>query len=111
MVSKSSFPAVWSAADAAGVAAAKAVVPNPMVVVAAGGGESWHVSEGVCGFAWVTVKPGNHSFANWLKKECGCGKAYGGGVSVWVSAFGQSHTRKCEYARAFAKSLREAFAC
>ena len=58
-----------------------------------------------CGFAWINVKPGNCSFAIWLKKTKGASAAHGGGVQLWVSKFGQSHSKKKAYARAFADKL------
>ena len=61
----------------------------------------------ICGFAWVTVKPGNCTFANWLKKKGQARKAYGGGVQIWISGYGQSHDKKEAYARAFANKLKE----
>lgn len=70
---------------------------------------SYIVEGGPCGFAEVVVKPGNSRFANWLKKNnLGGRRYYGGGVSVWVSEFGQSYERKMAYAQAFAEVLREA---
>lgn len=58
-----------------------------------------------CGFAWVTVKPGNCSFAKWMKANKGANAAHGGGVSIWISKFGQSHDKKKAYARAFADKI------
>ncbi len=63
--------------------------------------------EGVCGFAWVNVRPGGSSFARYLKSR-GCSAGYGGGVSYWVRQFDQSYERKLAYAHAFAEILREA---
>jgi hypothetical protein len=59
------------------------------------------VMGGVCGFAYVTVRPGNSSFALWAKKNKGWFKAYYGGMQMSVRAFGQSMERKEAYARAF----------
>jgi hypothetical protein len=70
-------------------AAYMAAQPAPMAVYETAGlsdapkpgGRSWYVSEGVCGFAWVVIKPATSSFAKWLaRKEIGY-KAYDGG---WV---------------------------
>ena len=67
------------------------------------------VMDGMCGFAWVNVKPGNSRFAKWLRDNGLARKdGYYGGVTVWVSQFGQSSTRKIAYAGAFAAVLREA---
>lgn len=69
---------------------------------------TYFVSDGVCGFAEIIVKPGNCPFANFLKKNKLAEKRYcGPGVSIWVSDFDQSLQKKEAYARAFAKVLRE----
>lgn len=107
---------LYAEAHAAGMAAGAAAKPAAMVVGHAAsvfGNDidyskpTYVVPDGPCGFAWVNVKPGNSRFANWLKKN-GLGRrdSYYGGVSVWVREFGQSMTRKEEYAYAFAKTLR-----
>ena len=64
------------------------------------------VDDGPCGFAWVTVKPGNSSFARFLVKENLARKAYYGGVEIWISAHNQSYQRKMEHARAMAQYFR-----
>lgn len=66
----------------------------------------WVVPQGVCGFAWVSIRPGNSPFANWLKKNNLARKAYEGGVQIWVSYFNQSMELKEAYAYAFANYLR-----
>lgn len=102
-------------ADTAGRAAAAKKVPTPMVVVGPvgldnkpqAGCQSYYVPSGVCGFAWVTVRPGNSPCANYLKKLGWAKPAYGGGVQVWVSQYNQSMELKEAYAEAFAAVLRE----
>ena len=70
--------------------------------------QTWDVPDGVCGFAWVVVKPGTHSFAKWAAKNLDATKDYYGGVTVkWVGEFNQSMQRKIEYARAFASVLNK----
>lgn len=66
------------------------------------------VMDGVCGFASVRVFPGNSSYARYLKQHRGASAAYRGGVQIWISAYGQSYTRKDAYGTAFASVLREA---
>lgn len=66
--------------------------------------KEYFVGDGVCGFAWVTVRPGNSSFALFAKKN-GWKPAYSGGIQYWVSGFGQSMQRKFAYAGAFAGVL------
>jgi hypothetical protein len=66
------------------------------------------VMDGVCGFASVIVRPGNSSFANWLRKQGKGYKSYYGGWEYSVHAFNQSLERKEAYARSFAAVLSEA---
>jgi len=109
------FREAWVAAVAAGRAAGNGIRPTPMVVTEhanpmddnSRAERSWYVSEGACGFAWVTVRPGNSAFANWLKKNGYARPAYGGGVQIWISDYNQSVDRKEAHASAMAKVLRE----
>jgi hypothetical protein len=66
------------------------------------------VEGGACGFAWINIKPGNSSFARYLKKE-GIARTdtYYGGVTIWVGEGGQSMARKEAYARGYARVLQE----
>lgn len=107
---------LWAKADAAGKEAAEKCVPTPMVVTQHANPlddgspvtKAWHVPQGVCGFAWVNINPGNCSFALWAKKELGAHKSYRRGVDIWVSAYGQSMELKEAYARGVAKTLQAA---
>ena len=65
------------------------------------------VDDGPCGFAWVTIHPGNSKLANQYKKLGLARPHYGGGVSMWINEFGQSVDRKYAYAQAYAAKLRE----
>ena len=68
---------------------------------------TYHVSDGVCGFAGVGIKPARGKFVSYLK-SLGMGyNHYYGGWYVSVREFGQSMTRKEAYADAFAKVLTE----
>jgi hypothetical protein len=113
-----SFQELYDKADAAGKAAASACKPTPMLV---GSAKSLfsneidysqpvdYVADGVCGFAWVNLKPGNSPFANWLKKNKLARKdEYYGGVTIWVHDYNQSMDRKSAYAGAFARVLNQA---
>jgi hypothetical protein len=110
--------ALHTKARIAGMQAADACTPTPMVVERHANqlDDSSPVVEryapvrgGVCGFAWVNIKPGNSSFALYLVKNGIARKdSYYGGVSVWVSEFGQSMERKAAYAAAYAQVLRDA---
>ena len=109
----SEYSKLYNSANDAGRAAAEKRVPTAMVVSEHASplddsspvAKQWLVPEGVCGFAWINIKPGNSPFANWLKKEKLARKAYAGGVEIWVSAYGQSMERKEAYANAFATVL------
>lgn len=70
------------------------------------------VMDGVCGFGWVTVLSGNSRTANWLKKNFPkkWGKAYEGGVRMYVHEFNQSYERKMKFAHAFADVLENGLA-
>lgn len=102
------FRDLFNRAADAGFAAAEAITPVPMDVKDPRSGQTWHVPDGVCGFAWVNVRPGNCAFANWLKKNDLARAAYRGGVDIWISAYNQSLQKKETHARAMAKVISEA---
>lgn len=111
-------------AHAAGLAAGDAARPVPMVVT-----QREHplgdiiglsdeenpvvyrevVDDGVCGFAWIVVRPATSSFARYVlkNKERWRTDSYRGGAVLSVRAFGQSLQRKEAYARAFAQVLSD----
>lgn len=107
----------------AGMEAMKACVPVPMTVVQHASVlddkspvvESWHVADGVCGFAWITFKANtteNRKFLAGLKAagmigDGGWGKATGAGYSYWVHEGGQSMQKKEAFAHAFAQVLHD----
>lgn len=86
--------------------AAMNCTPTPMRVYGMGTNEI--VNDGVCGFAWVNIKPGTSKFARYLKAKGIARKdSYYGGVTYWVSHFNQSYEKKMSYARAFANVLEK----
>ena len=107
---------LFESAHEAGLKAGREVGVTPMVVgtpTELFGNEidwdksTYHVSDGVCGFAGVVIKPARGKFVSYLK-SLGMGyKHYYGGWYVSVREFGQSMTRKEAYAEAFAKVLTE----
>lgn len=113
---KQDFRLIYEAADRAGAAAAAATVPEPMLVYETAGltdtplkgGKQWVVEGGVCGFAWVNIKPARGGFVTYLKSQ-GIGRhdSYEGGWTIWVHQYGQSMERKHAYAAAFAQVLKE----
>jgi hypothetical protein len=105
MNNETDFLSLFNSADLSGKVAAGECVPAPMVVQ---GYESEPVMDGVCGFAWVVIKPATTAFARWLKRTGRARANYGGGLAVWVMGYNQSMTRKEAYARAFARVLSDA---
>jgi hypothetical protein len=110
------FAAIYAEANEAGYWAGTNHEPTPMVVQQHTNPlndnspvvQQWNVPSGVCGFAWVNVRPATCAFARWLKKT---GKvqhvAYEGGYNIWCSEFGQSMERKEKWASAFASVLQK----
>ena len=89
--------------------------PTPMVVGMAANltgneivpGTREVINEGVCGFAWVNIKPATSSFAKWLKSKDLARKSYYGGIDIWCREFNQSMERKEAWAEAFCEVLNE----
>ena len=108
---------IYSEAHFKGMAAGKSCTPTPMVVgeptTPLGNDidyskETYYVADGVCGFAWINIKPARGKFVKYLKdNDIGRKDSYYGGYTIWVSGFGQSMTRKENYARAFVKVLND----
>lgn len=98
------YEQMFREAHAAGLKAGAAAGVVPMIVQ--GQQQTWVVPDGACGFAWITIRPGTSRLARAAKQYAGARKAYGGGVQIWVSEFGQSVMRKEAYAAAYAEVLR-----
>jgi len=72
------------------------------------GAKVYDMPDGLCGFAWVNIKPGNGKFAKWLKQHSlARPDSYYGGVCHWVSRYNQSYERKLAYASAFSEVLNK----
>jgi hypothetical protein len=107
MESSQMFAELFAKAEAAGREAGAKAAVRPMVVH--GGSESYFVADGVCGFAWVKVRPANSSFARWLVANDKARKdSYAGGVSISVRDYNQSMQRKEAHAYAMAAVLSDA---
>ena len=102
------FAQLLKRANAEGYAKADAFQPNAMIVCDPMSGKIDFISEGACGFAWITVKPANGAFGRWLIKNGHARKGYYGGAEIWISAHGQSMARKEAHAYAMAEAFREA---
>lgn len=109
------FEEILAEADAAGKAAVEKLNVVPMVVSSHVNQlddnspvvKQWYVPDGVCGFAWVNVKPGNSPFANFIKaKGIGRADSYEGGVRISISDYNQSLQKKEAHAIAFAEVLQ-----
>ena len=108
---------LFDRAHHAGLRAGHESTPTPMVVGSPstpfGSDIDWnkstyHVSDGVCGFAGVVIKPARGKFVSLLKKHDLGWKHYYGGFYMTCREFGQSLARKEAYCEAFAKVLGEA---
>ena len=68
------------------------------------------IEDGVCGFAWVNVRPATSALARYLKDVGLARKSYYGGIEVSMGRFfaSQSLARNEAAADAFAKVLRQA---
>lgn len=91
---------LWAEAHDAGMSAGEANVPVPIVIAGYA-----PIDDGLCGFAWITVRPGTTSFARWLAKHKKASRGYYGGMELWVHQFDQSYEKKLAYAQAFAETL------
>ena len=101
------FDPMWDLAHTAGMTSVAKLNVVPMIVSENSERcqREWFVPDGVCGFAWVVVRPANCAFAKWMKANKNCHTAYGGGMQYRISAFNQSMQRKEAYAVAFAGVL------
>ena len=73
--------------------------------------QTFYEPDGVCGFAWVNVRPGTSRFARWLiRKGVARTDSYYRGVRIWAPGgdrMSQSYDRKMAAAEAYAAVLRE----
>jgi len=103
---KAKFDSIMKEVREAANLAAMEVIPDPMYI----GG--YTVSEGVCGFAWVTVS-GRGNFIKYIKDEYRASKNYyGKGFNIWYSMVydskgSQSYERHLAACKAAAAVLRK----
>ena len=108
------FEELYLTAHKAGLQALLAVAPTPLVAVERANpfdGNSAivaadYVTGGLCGFAWVVVKPASSEFARWLLKNELANRHEGGRTVIWIREGGQSIECKQLYAQAFAEVLK-----
>jgi len=89
----------------AGMNAANAATPKKYNVVNENNEIIDTLDDGLCGFAWITIRPARGSLVAYLKAEGIGDKGWSGGWTIWVNKFGQSYDRKYAYAKAFANTL------
>jgi hypothetical protein len=95
------WKALWEIANEAGLSAAKALIPTPMLVVGKGVRE-W-VPEGEFGTAEIAVPDARRGFARWLVTNGHAHTMRGKGAVMLASGF--SVQRAKAYAEAFAAAL------
>jgi len=111
----SDFAKLWANAEKAGREAAANVMVKDYLIQSVDiltgtpvNGSPQYVMNGVCGFAWLIIKPANSRFAKWLLAS-GFGRksSYEGGVRVSISDFryGQCMERKQAHAGAMCQTL------
>ena len=113
--SLSCFEKIFSDAIKKGNEAAEIVQPVPMVVQQHANVmddnspvvKQWECNDGVCGFGWVEVSPGNSSFANWLKSKGYFYSNYGGCVHISSRLQTQSLEKNAAWAAGLAKHLND----
>ena len=109
------YDTIYQAAMAKGALAAQACTPIPMVVEEHASPfddkspvvQQWFEPNGVCGFAWVVIKPGTSSFAKWLIRNNHAKPHYYGGVQIWIGGYGQCYQKKVAHAYAMAAYLNQ----
>lgn len=106
--------AIWNEVAEAATKAANDCVPQPMGVYSADifGKQTGPVSivdEGLCGFAWVRIKPARGAFIKFLKdNEIGVTSCMGGYmISMSLFTHSQSFERKEAAARAAVSVLKK----
>src|SRR5712672_3082482 len=85
------FTTIWRDANLAAHVAVQALDVTPMTVIA--GERAYHVADGVCGFAYVTIRPATGAFVQWLKGRSIGHKAYHGGWEISIPKYSQSMQR------------------
>jgi hypothetical protein len=107
MQRREEYAKFWQEAWQAGHAAGAAHKPRVMIVRDMSGALVETVNDGMCGFAWLTVRGANKGFGHWLIKQGLAKHGYSQpGAQVWISAYNQSYERKYAHAHAMAESLR-----
>ena len=113
---------IFSEASNAAVAAFHAATPRPVIFGQAKSlfsnemvpGTEEYVADGVCGFAWINIKPARGDFVKFLKsRKIGDKGTYGGytvsAYSVGIPGSSQSMERKEAGCKAFVAVIKKYF--
>lgn len=113
---------IFSEASTAATAAFHAAKPNPVIFGQAKSlfsnemvpGTEEYVADGVCGFAWVRIKPARGEFVKFLKsRNIGDKGVYGGytisAYEIGIPGFSQSMERKEAGCKAFVDVIKKYF--
>lgn len=102
---------LWVEAQDSAAAAVLKIKVEPMVVT--DGRNSWFIGDGVCGFAWLEIRPASKAgkndcdFVKYLKSiRIGGYDDYSKSYNIWVHDFGQCMQKKEAYARGLAAVLK-----
>ena len=99
---------LYNTAHQAGMEALEEATPTEMIVKDERNGAVYRVAGGVCGFAWVNIRPARGKFVTYLKKNnIGYRDSYRGGYSIPCYEGNQSMELKEAYTAAFADVLYE----
>lgn len=112
--------AVYREACEAAEAAVAACTPRPMIVGSPTtplGNDidpnkpTYYVADGLCGFAWVVIRPARGPLVAWLKKQLIGRAAYGGGYDVrsWELATSTRSSQSYEKGMAAARAAADVF--
>ncbi len=108
---------LYKQAHQAGMQASRDARPEPMVVAQHANVlddsspvvKTWDAPEGVCGFAWLVIRPGTQGFARWINRNNkGKSSTYHQGTMVFAGGRTQSMERNQAYVRAFGKVITDA---
>jgi|SRR5215204_5116657 len=112
----SEYRAVYERAREAGLEAGRQHTPTPMLVTQHTNPlddtspiETMYppVMGGICGTAYLAVRPGNSGFARFLKREHRAFARYYGGVMMSINDYGQSFECAMAHASAMARVIND----
>ena len=122
MVTRNHFQDIWEEAQMAGRVAVENLEVKPMVVQehqnmiddSSPVVNSYYVADGVCGFAWINIRPASKAgrndcpFVTWCRAHgIGSFSDYEKAWNIWVSEYNQSMQKKEAYAEAVVTILQK----